>query len=68
MSKTWGFFLVGQDMVLSQRAHFQLTINFFRVKAISIGLYEKREKNIQWSVDSCIQITHDGRTITACWL
>ena len=37
MSKTWGFFLVAQDMVLSHRAIFQL-INFFRVKAISTGL------------------------------
>ena len=39
MSKTWGFFLVAQDMVLSHRAKFQLIINFFRVKAISTGLY-----------------------------
>ena len=31
MSKTWGFFLVAQDMVLSHRAKFQLIINFFRV-------------------------------------
>ena len=38
MSKTWGFFLVAQDMVLSHRAKFQLIINFFRVKAISTGL------------------------------
>ena len=39
MSKTWGFFLVAQDMVLSHRAKFQLIINFFRVKAVSTGLY-----------------------------
>ena len=38
MSKTLGFFLVAQDMVLSHRAKFQLIINFFRVKAISTGL------------------------------
>ena len=38
MSKTWGFFLVAQDMVLSHHAKFQLIINFFRVKAISTGL------------------------------
>ena len=38
MSKTWGFFLVAQDMVLSHRAKFQLVINFFRVKAVSTGL------------------------------
>ena len=31
MSKTWGFFLVAQDMVLSHRAKFQLIIRFFRV-------------------------------------
>ena len=31
MSKTWGFFLVAQDMVLSHRAKFQLITNFFRV-------------------------------------
>ena len=39
MSKTWGFFLVAQDMVLSHHAKFQLILNFFRVKAISTGLY-----------------------------
>ena len=39
MCKTWGFFLVAQDMVLSHRAKFQLIINFFRVKAISTGLH-----------------------------
>ena len=38
MSKTWAFFLVAQDMVLSHRAKFQLIINFFRVKAIFTGL------------------------------
>ena len=38
MSKTWGFFLVAQDMVLSHRAKFQLIINFFRVKDISAEL------------------------------
>ena len=38
MSKTWGFFLMAQDMVLSHRAKFQLIINFFREKAISTGL------------------------------
>ena len=37
MSKTWGCFLVAQDMVLSYHAKFQL-INFFWVKAISTGL------------------------------
>ena len=37
MSKTWGFFLVTQDMVLSHRAKFQLIINFFRVKASFTG-------------------------------
>ena len=26
MSKTWGFFLVAQDMVLSHHAKFQLTV------------------------------------------
>ena len=44
MSKTWGFFLVAQDMVLSHRAKFQLVINFFRVKAISTGLRSELEK------------------------
>ena len=39
MFKTWGFFLVTQDIVLSHRAKFQLIINFFRVKAIFTGLY-----------------------------
>ena len=38
MSKTWGFFLVAQDMVLSHRAKFQLIITFIRVKAISTEL------------------------------
>ena len=38
MSKTWGFFLVAKDMILSHRAKFQFIINFFRVKAISTGL------------------------------
>ena len=33
-----GIFLVTQDVVLSDRAKFQLIINFFRVKAISTGL------------------------------
>ena len=41
MSKTWGFFLVAQDIVLSNRAKFQLIINFFRVKAISTELIPK---------------------------
>ena len=41
MSKTWGFFLVAQDMVLSHRAKFQLIINFFQVKAISTGLLHR---------------------------
>ena len=36
--KNMGIFLVAQDMVLSDRAKFQLIINFFRVKAISTGL------------------------------
>ena len=31
MSKTWGSFLVTQDMVLSHRTKFQLIINFFRL-------------------------------------
>ena len=30
-SKTWGFFLVAQDMALSHRAKFQLIMNFFRI-------------------------------------
>ena len=30
--------MVAQDMVLSDRAKFQLIINFFRVEAISTGL------------------------------
>ena len=43
MSKTWGFFFLAQDMVLSHRAKFQLIINFFRasmyfVVRISTGL------------------------------
>ena len=29
MSKTWGFFLVAENMVLSHRAKFQLILNFF---------------------------------------
>ena len=37
------FFLVAQNMVLSHRAKFQLIINFFRVKAISTGLFGHRE-------------------------
>ena len=48
MSKTWGLFLVAQDMVLSHRAKFQLLINFFRVKGISTGLIlEKETKAIE---------------------
>ena len=31
MSKTWGFFLVAQDLVQSRCAKFQLIINFFRI-------------------------------------
>ena len=38
MSKTWGFFLVDQDMVLSHRVKVQL-IHFFWVEAISTRLY-----------------------------
>ena len=44
MTKTWGFFLVAQDMVLSHRAKFQLIINFFRVKAISTELGKYKVK------------------------
>ena len=39
MSKTWGYFLVAQDMVLSHRAKIQLIVTYFRVKAISGGLF-----------------------------
>ena len=42
--KRGDLFLVAQDMVLSHRAKFQLIINFFRVKAISTGLYLKLDK------------------------
>ena len=46
MSKTWGFFLVVQDMILSHRAKFQLIINFFWVKAISTELKVKTLKKL----------------------
>ena len=39
MSKTWGFFLVAQDMVLSHRAKFQLIINFSGFACISSYFY-----------------------------
>ena len=39
------FFLVDQDMVLSHRAKLQLSINFFRVKAISTGLLSLNQKS-----------------------
>ena len=38
MSKTWGFFLASQYMVISHRAEFQLIISFFLVKAFSTEL------------------------------
>ena len=47
MSKTWGFFFVAQDMVLSHRAKFMLIENFFRVKAISTGLFCKLYDNFR---------------------
>ena len=47
MSKTWGFFLVAQDMVLSHRAKFQLIINFLWVKAISTGLQGWTEEEFE---------------------
>ena len=57
MSKTWGFFLVAQDMVLSHRAKLQLIINFFRVKAISTGLKDAiartyRKKRLVYAVSA----------------
>ena len=42
-SKTWGSFLVAQNMVLSHRAKFQLIKIFFRVKAISTGLKDRAD-------------------------
>ena len=38
MSKIWGFFLVAQNMVLSDRAKFQLIINFFPVSMYFVFL------------------------------
>ena len=37
MSKTWGFFLVAQDIILSQRAKFRLSMYFFRFQCIFSG-------------------------------
>ena len=66
MSKTWGFFFVAQDMVLSDRAKFQLIINFFRVKAISTGLFSEDElKRIRNAVyDKQIFLIVDESTVS----
>ena len=54
MSKTWGFFLVAQDMVLSHRAKFQLIIKFFRVKAISTRLIKSKTRlNLEFEGKFC---------------
>ena len=44
MSKTWGFFLVAQDMVLSHRAKFQLIINFSGFQCILSHFYRTRSR------------------------
>ena len=56
MSKTWGFFLLAQDMILSHRAKLQLIINFFRVKAIFTELkrFGSRQRG---RMGKCVVIT-----------
>ena len=46
MSKTWGFFLVAQDMVLSHRAKFQLIINFSVFQCILSHFYWTRSRHL----------------------
>ena len=43
MSKTWGFFLVAQGMILSHRAKFQLIINYKRFQCILSYFYRTIE-------------------------